>query len=689
MKKEEIANLGIHTKKKWENHWVCHPDFEKEKKRDLLHKQLDNSFIISEHKEELKNFHTMFRKKFMIKEKKKAILDISADDYYKLYVNGEYVTQGPANSYAFCYYYNKVDITQYLKEGENVIAVHVYYQGLINRVYNSADYRQGMIAELWIGEKQVLDEKWKCKQLKEFNWSRTIAYDTQFDEIIDNRKKILECKKVCFDDSNWLDASVCESDDHILILQPSLSVEIEEKKPVMVDTTESGYLLDFGEELTGTLYMIGYGKAGDEIIIRYGEELSTEQEVRYEMRCNCLYEDKWILNNGKNELEQYEYKCFRYVQIIFPQENDNTMETIKLKDYKVLYRHYPFHEKKINISTDNEELIKIWEICKNAVRNCSQESFLDCPSREKGQYLGDLTVTAHSMYYLTGDTALFRKALIDFAHSTIICKGMMAVVPGNFMQEIADFSLLYPYQLLLYYNFTKDKKFLEELVPVIEGIEEYFKKFENEDGMLENVKTKWNLVDWPENLRDCYDFDLSEPIVGNGCHNVINALYIGMKECMEEIYRILNFPSKNSIDSLKQTFIDKFYDKTNKLFKDSTVSQHHSLHANVFASFYKLEPKDSRIPEFIIEKGLSCGVFVSYFVLFALIKMGRKEEAYHLLLNRTEHSWYNMLKEGATTAYEAWGKEQKWNTSLCHAWAAAPIPIIMKLIELGVIDGEH
>ena len=31
-----------------------------------------------------------------------------------------------------------------------------------------------------------------------------------------------------------------------------------------------------------------------------------------------------------------------------------------------------------------------------------------------------------------------------------------------------------------------------------------------------------------------------------------------------------------------------------------------------------------------------------------------------------------MIKEGATTTFEAWGKDQKWNTSLFHPWATAP-----------------
>jgi hypothetical protein len=41
-----------------------------------------------------------------------------------------------------------------------------------------------------------------------------------------------------------------------------------------------------------------------------------------------------------------------------------------------------------------------------------------------------------------------------------------------------------------------------------------------------------------------------------------------------------------------------------------------------------------------------------------------------------------MLKEGATTTFEAWGKAQKWNTSLFHPWATAPAIVFAKDIEV-------
>lgn len=670
------------TEKQWMNRWICNPKYQNLVPLKLLHKQLDTEFQIPKHREDLKNNHTLFRKRVELSPGvKQVILDISADDYYKLYVNGQYVTQGPANSYAFCYNYNKIDITGFVKPGENVLAVHVYYQGLVNRAYNSGDYRQGMIAELWADGVQLIDDSWRYTEAKEYGFTRTIAYDTQFDEVIDNRRKHTGWKEIEYDDSSWEMAAICENDDHALVLQTTRNLEMEHRLPVVIRKLENGYLLDFGEELTGTFYMKAKGCQGDEVTIWFGEELLTDTQVRYELRCNCLYEDKLILEEGENELEQFEYKCFRYVQLTMKQavRDGNIQDSLKLYDFRVDYRHYPFDDSVCSFHSENELVNQIWSICKNAVRNCAQESFVDCPQREKGQYLGDLTVTAHSFYCLTGDSALFRKALIDFAHSTVICEGMMAVAPGSFMQEIADFSLMYAYQLLLYYQCSKDETLLRRLLPVAEGIERYFDRFQNETGMIENVNTKWNLVDWPDNLRDNYDFDLPQPVVGEGCHNVINALYVGMKKCMEEIRKILGITQKPQFEKLREAFIQSFYCQKTGLFVDSTVSTHSSLHSNTFSAFYGLQPEGNRIAELIRQKKLCCGVFVSYFVLYALLNMGETELAYELITNKTEHSWYHMIQEGATTAFEAWGKEQKWNTSLCHAWASAPIPVLMDL----------
>lgn len=69
-------------------------------------------------------------------------------DYYKLYVDGTFVATGPAAGTTDRTYYNVIDLTPYLVKGRNTLAVHTYYQGLVNRVWVSGDNRQGLWLEL-------------------------------------------------------------------------------------------------------------------------------------------------------------------------------------------------------------------------------------------------------------------------------------------------------------------------------------------------------------------------------------------------------------------------------------------------------------------------------------------------------------------------------------------------------------
>lgn len=661
--------------KKWTNKWICNPKFLNLEPLHLLHKQLE-AFEPPHHEEHLKNNHTLFRKKVQItKPCQSACLDISADDYYKLYINGNFVTQGPASSYPFCYNYNCIDITEYLQQGENVIGVHVYYQGMINRAYSSGDYRQGMIAELFVDGSQIIDNVWKYKEAREYTTTGTIGYETQFIENIDNRLKIKDWAKVTYHDDDWQEAPIKENDDHILSLQVTPNVQTKKIEPKSVTPLPDGYLLDFGTVVTGQFCMRAVGKSGQEIRIYAGEELKTDTEVLFKMRCNCLYEETFTLDDGENFLNQYDYKCFRYVML-------KMEDTISVDNFYVLYRHYPLDEAACSFNSSNVLLNEIWRICAKAVQNCSQEAYLDCPHREKGQYLSDLLVTAHAQMYLAGDTRLFKKALMDFAHSAVICKGLMAVAPGNYMQEFADSSLDFPYLLLTYYKFSGDIDFLKEMIPVLDGLEQYFNQYLGKNGLLENVKEKANLVDWPPNLRDGYDFELTIPNgLQDGCHNAINAMYCGMIKSIEKIKEILGVPYESRFDDVKKAFIDNFFCMDTGLFTDSTVSSHSALHSNIFALFYELLPDcETKIVPFIKEKGLSCGVHKAYHLLYGLAKVGEYGLIYDLITSEAENSWANMIREGATATFEAWSKEQKWNTSLCHAFAAAPIPAIVELL---------
>lgn len=473
----------------------------------------------------------------------RAVMRITADDYYKLYINGRYAGQGPAPAYPEYYYYNELDITRYLKKGKNVLAVHLYYQGLVNRVWNSGDGRSGIACEISetrsiTKKSRIIIPRWRYKVTRAYSGAVT-GYDTQFLEDFASRIWDEDWNMPEFADQMWKPMVRAERADHQCSRQPTEMLQVYRIRPKTLKKTREGWLADMGEEITGALLVWAESDGdGKTIVIRCGEELEEAgpiQKVRYDMRCNCRYEETWTLKKGACRLEPYDYKGFRYAELALS-------PGIRVTRVEAEVRHYPMDETRCMLSTDNPALDGIFRICKNGVKYGTQEAYLDCPTREKGQYLGDALITAHAHVWLTGDVRMLRKCIAQFAHTAGICPGLMAVAPGDYMQEVADFSLLWSQLLLLDYQFTGDRRFLKKYLPAAEGIIRHFRRYEREDGLLEQVADKWNLVDWPENLRDGYDFELSRPVVAPGCHNVVNALYVGAVKTLEELMDIPEAP---------------------------------------------------------------------------------------------------------------------------------------------------
>ena len=636
------------------------------------------------HPEDLKNIHIKMRKTFSLRKKEgeKYTLKFSAADYAKVYINGNFVGQGPAPGYEFCYYWNGYDVTDYLSDGENTVVAEVYYQGLINRVWNSGDLRCGFIGEIVDSEGDVVlntDGGWEYTVEKCFTVQSIIGYDTQFMENYDSRVK----------DGAYCPVFVKEDIDYTYSEEPTANLDIYTVCAAERRTLpDGGVFLDFGREVIGTLDITAKGKSGDRLRILCGEETDgSEYGVRYNMRCNCVYEQFWTLDDGECSLREYDYKGFRYVAVI-PCDGAG----IEIGEVKVIARNFPMPDGACVLSTDNDVLNAVWELCKNGVRCGSQEVYVDCPTREKGQYAGDMTITSASQSYLSGDLRLFKKALDNQLQSAFICKGIMATTPGSLMQEIADYSLQLPILALRYYEFSGDKEYLRRCYEACREMLAYFKKYVRPDGLLQKVTGKWNLVDWPKNLRDNYDFPLEKPI-GEGCHNVINAFYVGAVLQTEQIARVLGVDYTPEGEELAKAFNAAFYREDLGMYTDSEYTDHTSLHSNVLPLFYGFAVKEAEqgICDFIMKKGFVCGVYFSYFTMKALCRAGREMDAYALIVSEGTQSWYNMVKEGGTSCFEAWGKDQKWNTSLCHPWASAPIPLLIEDIlplhpELGSVE---
>ena len=653
--------------------WICDPKFLGRKPVATLHKQFGKKVHVDK---TLKNSHMLVRCLFEAEAGEKLTLRISADDYYKFYLNGELIGVGPAQAYADRYPYNTYELSDKIRRGENVLAFHVFYMGTITRAWQSGDERQGLWMRLTDENGNLRAESSReCRVYYPDAWQERglLGYETQFIEEVYAERIPEGWKNVGFDDGAWEAACENPADDHVLIPQITPSVDVYEQKPVFIEKRGDIWFADMGTEVVGTVKAVLDAHGGQTVELRMGEELNGDGSVRCPMRCNCDYTLRWHLSGREqDETDFFDYMAFRYIEI------DDAAGIVHPESICVTARHYPMRENVGTFRSANKLADDIFAICRQGVKLGAQEAFLDCPSREKGQYLGDGTITAHAHLLLTGDKDMYKKMLLDFAASSVICKGLMAVAPGNEMQEIADYSCQYPEQILTYYELTGDIDTVRRLMPVVEGLEDHFDGYLNAHGLIESVTDKWNLVDWPHNLRDGYDFEIDQPIKA-GMHNVINAFYYGLKINADKLRALLGLPLRNEAEAVRRAYIDVFR-KEDGLFRDAVGSEHTALHSVVLPLYYGMtEEKD--IPaaiECIRKKGICCGVYMAYFVLKALARCGEYELMCELLLSEGIHSWANMLREGATSCWEAWGREQKNNTSLCHPWASAPIIILIE-----------
>ena len=254
---------------------ICHPDFAELEPLHVWHKE-HAAYEQPHHPEHLKNRHILFRKRFVLPEfdpkKNRALLRITADDYYKLRINGMFVTQGPAPAYPSAYYYNEIDVTQFLLAGENVISVHQYYQGLVNRVWVSADLRSMLCCELELDGEIVLttDETWKCADHTGYTPLGLIGYETQYCEQYDSRAPEVNFQRPDFDDSSWGYARLMKYADYTFVKQPTKQLVFEELCPVKRENLPGLVRVDFGQEAAGTLTVTAAGNPGDCVTVRYG-----------------------------------------------------------------------------------------------------------------------------------------------------------------------------------------------------------------------------------------------------------------------------------------------------------------------------------------------------------------------------------------------------------------------------------
>lgn len=650
--------------------WITDGEFASLRPRQVFHRQLEPLALdCTAHRDR----HILFRRSFRLDRwPERACLFITADDSFKAYLNGRFVCQGPAPAYPQRLGYLEADVTSFLQPGRNVLAVHTLYQGLINRVWVSGDLQHGLLCDLEADGALLLcsDSSFLTHPHTGYREIGTVGYDTQFLEDYDSAAPEAHFFRPEFEDAAWPHAQKRQFAHYHVVPQRVQPLVWERIAPLSLERRDCGdgstvLLADFGACYVGTLRLIGSGPKGSRAVIRCAQELQEEDphRIRYDMRCNCRYEEGWLFSgSGTDALDWFDFKSFRYAEIVLP-------PGCEAGEIALDARHAPF-ALQTGLRREyegEEELRRIWNLCVHTQRYGAQEVLQDCMDREKGFYLGDGCYTCLTRLLLTGEDSQARKLIGDAFLSLDLTPGIVTCLDCAFMQEIAEFPLILISFVLWHYRCTGDLAYLRQNSAGVRRILDAYETYRRPDGLLGGLD-RWCVVEWPAQYRDGYDVDLTEGKVCEEPHVVLNAYALCAIACANRIAALLGQQPFRQEETLRQSFYDAFYDPARHLFRDRPGSDHVSYIGNVLPYAFGLSPEpafESAVHDWIEHCGVESLSLFGTFPLLAALR-DRGEEALLRRLLKSPGAWLRMLSEGATATFECWGKNEKWNTSLFH-----------------------
>lgn len=257
---------------------------------------------------------------------------------------------------------------------------------------------------------------------------------------------------------------------------------------------ESWRLFDLGENLTGFLGLRVHCRKRTRVCLLFDEILSGD-DVDI-LRLNCANVVDFELKPGVYNLETFEPYTLRYLKLV-ALGGACEVDGLYLREYC-----YP-DVWRAQFACSDVRLNRIFSAARETFRQNCADLFMDCPSRERAGWLCDSYFTARVAFDLCGDTLLEKNFLENFllpprfAH---LPDGMFPMCypadhySGRFIPNWALWLVL---QLEEYYARSADRELIAAFEPKIKALLDYFRRFLNEDGMLEKLES-WVFVEWSE-----------------------------------------------------------------------------------------------------------------------------------------------------------------------------------------------
>lgn len=664
----------------------------------------------------------------------KTTLYIAADMNYAAFVNGQYVPGFAYSDYPDCRSVDTLDITPYLRAGENRLCVVGYCQ-----MVDSFTYRRGAPGvrfAVYAGEQPVAVSgihTWS-RRAPDYesgpmeNITGPLSYTFYYHADGDDGWREIGYQP----DASWHPAVLAQT-QAALQPRPLQQLTLEAPSPVGVVSygtftdspamtaepagskmqyaaltfvgrvsTDDGprrlpceegialhaeggdglyVILDLGEETAGLLSLDLDLEQAATVFIGFGEHLD-DLRVRTNMggRQFCVV---YHAKAGRQTFTHYHKRLgARYLQLhIYAPSVRLHYAGLQPVLYPLTYiSDYDCGDLLLNA---------IYQTAMRTLRLCMHEHYEDCPWREQGLYAMDSRIQMLCGYYAFREMEMPRESLRLLAKGQRESGLLEMCAPARFERTIPSFSLAFVDGVKDYADHTGDTAFVEQMLPVIVRILAAFLPYRTEDGLLTDLTEweYWNFYEWTAGLDGWWQG--GSPA---GRYAPLQAMYILAAEKYLSLCTLTDTApfcaELPAIIARMRTAAGQFWDAQRQVFVtclDAALPDSELVQAQFVCAGIATPAQQTLLLEKMTDPaahGLTA-ITQSHCIYKYEALMTRPEQYAGFVRRNIADIWGGMLYKGATSFWEtqrgAW--DFKDAGSLCHGWATIPIYIFHRYAD--------
>ena len=601
-----------------------------------------------------------------------SVCRLSCDSDYVLYINGAAVASNQYGDYEHFKSYDTLDITSYLKAGNNQFAVRVWHFGENSQRYAYA--KAGLIFEVVNGENYLLvsDEKitgrksraylsGKCKNITS-QLGFSFAYNANLEDewTIGKGAGFVPC--VCIDKNCTF---VARPNEKLVLRGMAESIIVESS------ADKKHYIVDLGRESVGLPSLSLISETADNyILITFGELLENGHIKRFIGNRDFSFE--YTAKAGKNQFVDHCLRLgCRYLEFFCD-------VPIELEYAGLILQEYPVEVGQVCVEDDFDR--KMYDLSVRSLQLCMMEHYVDCPWREQCLYAFDSRSQMLFGYHaFVGGNYRYARSNLELYGKSPLIGGLLPIcAPCTVDLCIPSFALHYFAELKEYTQYSGDTTLAEEMYPrLCEVMDCFLKNRKNGMVCLFAERTYWNFYDWSPYMDGSFveGVNLLDEARPDMMANALTVMALSALEYMcEKTGKV--YPYKGVKEEIIENTRNTFFVKEDGLFSIKVNERVYTDLANSVAVLngFTTEEETKYICEKICEgKMYASSISTKIFKYDALLQT---DEALYkdYVLNDMRKDFKVMIDAGATSTWETMDGAVAFDNagSLCHAWSALP-----------------